>query len=579
MKRGSMRIGRAMLTGLLVALAGVGCSSPSVQPSSPPASQSAPAPGAPSRTAVFLTHVEPPSLSEHRAVFSTGSNPADAKRLFNASLFLSDHQGVPQPYLVERRPELNTSTWRVLADGRMETVYTLRPNLTWHDGTPFTTRDMVFSWRMAKMPDFGVADLVPMKWIEEAVAEDDRTLLVRWNSTYPMADAISGRDWAPLPSHLLASALESQSPQAFLSHPYWAQEFVGLGPYRMERREPGAFISGVAFDGHALGRPKIDRIQVRFATDPNAALSNLLAGEAHLALDNTLGFEQGTFLKREWAARGGGSVLLSPNNLRYVQIQFKPEYVSPREIMDARVRKALAHAIDKQALLDGVQEGEGQAAEGFLPPLVDYSEAALRAVTRMPYDVRQTDRLLQEAGMAKGSDGLFASGGERFRPELRASASDQNAREQAIIADSWRRAGIDVQSRLLSEIEQNDRELRSIYPAFATADTVGLEERVVYNKLYGPNMATPANRWAGSNRGGWVNPEFDRLFDQMTTNLDRNARVEAIVQAAKMVSEEVPVYPLYYNYDVRAHSTILLGPQSYGPGGELTWLVEQWELR
>jgi peptide/nickel transport system substrate-binding protein len=544
-----------------------------------PGSQSVPPASTSSRTAVFLTHVEPISLTEHRALYTTGSNPADAKRLFNASLFLADYQGVPQPYLVESKPELNTDAWRVYPDGRMETIYMLRPGLTWHDGAPFTSEDMVLSWQMSKNPDFGVSGLVPMKWVDDVVALDERTLLVRWNTTYPMADAFSGRDWAPLPSHILKSPFDSMSAQSFLNLPYWTHEFVGLGPFRVERREPGSFIEGVAFPGHVWGRPKIDRIQVRFAADPNAALSNLLAGEAHVALDNTLGFEQGAFLKRVWAQRSAGTVLLSPNNLRYVQIQFKPDYVSPREILDVRVRKGLAYAIDKQALLDGVQGGEGQFAEGMFPPLVDYYDAALRAVTKYPYDLQQSSRLLQEAGLRRVGDGPYAIGGEVFRPELRASASDQNAREQAIIADAWRRAGVDVQSRLLSELEQNDRELRSTYPAYATADTVGLEERTVYVKLYGPNIATTANRWSGSNRGGWQHPQFDEQYDQLTTNLDRGARNQAIVQAAKLVSDEVPLYPLYYNYDVRAHAAALLGPQAYAPGGEATWAVEKWEIK
>src|SRR5207247_2424826 len=77
-------------------------------------------PGA-GRTAVFVTNVEPPSLSEHRVVYQTGGNPSDAKRLFNASLFLNDPQGVSQPNLAERKPELNTDSWKVSADGRMET--------------------------------------------------------------------------------------------------------------------------------------------------------------------------------------------------------------------------------------------------------------------------------------------------------------------------------------------------------------------------------------------------------------------------------------------------------------------------
>src|SRR5687767_15042968 len=163
---------------------------------------SASGPGS-ARTVVFLTHVEPPSLSEHRVVYQTGGNPSDAKRLFNASLFLNDPQGVAQPNLAERKPELNTETWRVLPDGGMETTYRLRPGLIWHDGTPFTADDMLLSFRVLKTPDFGVNDMVPIKWMDEAVAVDPRTVVVRWNTTYPMADALSARDWAPLPTHIL----------------------------------------------------------------------------------------------------------------------------------------------------------------------------------------------------------------------------------------------------------------------------------------------------------------------------------------------------------------------------------------
>lgn len=531
------------------------------------------------RTVVFLTHVEPPSLSEHRVVYQTGGNPSDAKRLFNASLFLNDPQGVSQPLLVERKPELNTDTWRVLPDGGMETVYRLRPGLKWHDGTPFTADDMLLSFRVLKTPDFGVDDMVPVKWMDEAVALDPRTVVLRWNTTYPMADALSARDWAPLPAHLLKSALETQSSQAFLNLPFWTSDFIGLGAFKVERREPGSFVDGVAFEGYALGRPKIERVRLRFVSDHNTALSTLLAGEVDIAVDYALGFEQGAFLKREWGPENRGTVLLSANNLRYVQIQFKPEAVNPREILDLRVRKALSFAIDKQALLDGVQGGEGQAADGMFAPLVEYFDTAQRAVVKYPYNVRETERLLVEAGFARGNSGLFTKDGEPFRPELRASAADATAREQAIMADSWRRVGVDVQSRLLSEVEQNDREVRSLYPAFATADSVGLEERTIHAKMYGPNIAAPANRWAGPNRGGWQDARFDELYDQMNTDLDRAAHNNAIVEMVKLLSEQLPVYPLYYNYDVRAFTSTLRGPQNYAPGGSPTWALEQWEVR
>jgi peptide/nickel transport system substrate-binding protein len=200
-------------------------------------------------------------------------------------------------------------------------------------------------------------------------------------------------------------------------------------------------------------------------------------------------------------------------------------------------------------------------------------------VTKYPYDLRQTERLMQEAGLTKGGDGVYAStAGERFSPELRATATGQEERENAIVADVWRRAGVDVRSRLMSAVEDADREVRATFPAFGTANT-GLEESTLFLKLYGPNAATPANRWAGSNRGGWVNPGYDRLYDILTTNLDRNERVRAIVAASKLASEEVPLFPLYYNFIVQAHVAGLKGPQAYAPGGQATWDVQKWELQ
>src|SRR5438093_15579 len=66
------------------------------------------------------------------------------KRLFNASLAMMDSSGVIHPYLAETLPQLNTDSWQVFPDGRMETTYRLKPNLTWHDGSSLSADDFVF---------------------------------------------------------------------------------------------------------------------------------------------------------------------------------------------------------------------------------------------------------------------------------------------------------------------------------------------------------------------------------------------------------------------------------------------------
>jgi len=530
------------------------------------------------RTLVLVTHAEPSSLSEHRALYSTSGDSSDAKRLFNASFYLSDSQGVPRSLLLEQGPQLNTDSWRVYPDGSMDTVYRLRSNLTWHDGAPLTADDYVLGLQLAKNPDYGVADLKPMNVMNDAVALDAHTVRVNWKASYPGADALSARDWAPLPSHLLDSAFQSETAQAVLARPYWTAQFVGLGPFKVTEWQPGSHIAGVAFDGYAAGRPKIDRLEVRFASDPNVAVVTVLSGAAHMAMDRALGFEQGTLLRQQWGTNNEGTVLLSANNMRYTQVQFRPEYISPTEIRDPRVRQAFSYALDRQALLDTLQGGQGQIAEAFLVPGVDYYDEAMRQITRYPHDLAQADRLMQAAGLIKQSErSYYTADGKRFSVELRGASSDQEARETAINADSWKQLGVDVQTRLLSTEEYKDGELRSTYPAFMAADTAGLAEETVYVKLYGPNAASASTRWQGSNRGGYSNPEYDRFHLQLTTSLDRSAQVDAILRAAKFVSEQATLVPLFYNYGVKAHVNLLKGPQSTAPTGSTTWGVEQWD--
>src|SRR5438105_1144412 len=119
------------------------------------------------------------------------SSSAIQKRLFNASLAMMDSKGVIHPYLAETLPQLSTESWQVFPDGRMETTYRLKPNLTWHDGTPFSAEDIAFAYEVYSTPELGQATQVPQKSMQEVVALDARTLVIRWRELYPGADSIS----------------------------------------------------------------------------------------------------------------------------------------------------------------------------------------------------------------------------------------------------------------------------------------------------------------------------------------------------------------------------------------------------
>ena len=101
---------------------------------------------------------------------------------------------------------------------------------------------------------------------------DPQTLVIQWASPYPYADALVASQFPPLPAHLLAPALEAvrngtTGADAFENLPFWRTDYVGAGPFRITRWEQGAFIEAQAFDGHALGRPHLDRLIVRVVPD------------------------------------------------------------------------------------------------------------------------------------------------------------------------------------------------------------------------------------------------------------------------------------------------------------------------
>ncbi len=127
------------------------------------------------RTLVVASRNEPPTLASKPLRFVAAPRGIGVA-LFNGMLDYLDDKGVAQPYLAEALPQLNTDSWQVFPDGRMETMCTLRPNLIWHDGTPATAADAVFAFQVYRPPDFGLANAEPNVHTEEILAPDDRTM-------------------------------------------------------------------------------------------------------------------------------------------------------------------------------------------------------------------------------------------------------------------------------------------------------------------------------------------------------------------------------------------------------------------
>ncbi len=552
-----MRLNPRFAVGLTVVVVTLACGT--TQPAASPQPGQPAAPAAPQRSLVVAIRGEPPSLAARPLVpFTAALNPP--LFLFNATLDYRDERAVPQPYLVEALPQLDTNTWLVLPDGRMETRYQLKPNLVWQDGTPFSAEDFVFAWRVYATPQFGAATSPPIGFMEEVSAPDTRTLVIRWSQPYPDAAVFvqiaNSTGFQALPRHLLQQPLQDADPIAFTGLPFWTTEYVGLGPYQVESWEPGTSIRARAFDRFVLGRPKIDRIEVRFIPDPQTAVANLLAGEVDFISDFVLSVTEGQTLEQQWVPSGGGTVLYSPISVRSSVIQQRPDAVDTPAFLDVRVRQAIAYGIDSATAVEVLTAGKGVPSNTLISPRVPYYAEIDRVIHKYQYDPRQAQQLMEQAGYTKGSDGSFASpNGETVKFSLTSSSGTKNESEAAAYVDNLHKAGFAVTQRVLPAAQLDDPETRALIS--------GLQVRGAGDNLVtytSEQVPTAENHWRGENRGGWRNPDFDRVYDAYIRTLAEPERIRQIAELERILTEEVPVIPHFFGVETTPVASSLQGP-------------------
>jgi peptide/nickel transport system substrate-binding protein len=425
----------------------------------------------------------------------------------------------------------------------------------------------------------------PINMIAGVDAPDPRTVVFRWRGAYTEAGVLesvvssgapsSGPSFAPLPRHVLERIYQDER-ETFLTSSYWTTDFVGSGPYRLDRWEPGAFVEAAAFDGHALGRPKIDRVRLIWNADASVVLANLLSGDAHLSIDDSIKISEGIVLQREWSSRGAGQVRFFPKNWRHLDFQLRPEYVSPRAALDTRVRRAIAHSIDKDAINEGLFQGVGLPTISMMYPSVPYHADLERVATRYPLDPQRAEALMQEAGYRRGGDGFYEGADGRLQFQIKGTSSPENAAERTILAAGWRQAGFETEEGSFTPAETGDGQavatFRSMYSTGAPAGlpAIGL--------FMSANIPRPENRWVGSNRGGWSSPEYDRLAEAVQSTLDPPQRAQRVVEAVKVFTEQIGSVSLYFNPSVSTVPAAVRGMNVAAPEAEPIWNIYQWEL-
>jgi len=337
--------------------------------------------------------------------------------------------GLPEPDLAER--------WEASDGGRVWTFW-LRDDARWHDGTPVTAADVVYTVDALKDPD--APGPVAASWTEVTVrAIDERT--VRFTLASPLSAFPEAASQPLMPAHLL-----SDVPVADLAGDPFNEHPIGTGPYALEGLDVDvAYLESVALmpDGEVpdepaatdslatpapasvadIAVPYLPRVEILFFDDASALEDAFAAGD----IDVASGLTAGAGTRLATSVKGARVVRYPSTTLSTVLLDQRPTHA---ELRDARVRRALLAALDRDALIRGPLGGGGLRADVPYPPTAPYYDPD--AATRTAFDVAAATRLLEDAGWKKGQQGWVAPSksepSPRTRPVMRVTPSSSRRR-------------------------------------------------------------------------------------------------------------------------------------------------------
>lgn len=244
---------------------------------------------------------------------------------------------------------------------------------------------------------------------------------------------------------LVGSLYESGDRDAFENAPIWSSPaYVGAGPYRLVEWDKSIRLTYRAFDGYFLGRPKIDEVIFQVVADVNTVPALVLGGAVDATVAFVLNQEAMLAVKEHWSRTGEGQTVSYPVWFRAPQFQLHPARTQQPAILDLRVRRAIAHAVDRAALVEAILGDSSLVADIMLSPSDPLFPRAQRVITRYPFDRARALGLLEEVGWGRRGDQLVDFNGQRFTLDITGSNRGVNIIELSIIAGDLRSLGMQV---------------------------------------------------------------------------------------------------------------------------------------
>ncbi len=438
---------------------------------------------------------------------STDAASSRINELLYSRLFRKNEAGEPVEDLVEEWVRIDATNYR----------FRIREDVRFHDGRPLDARDVRYSFESTMDPALGSPLRGSYQMIESIECPDPHTLLFRLREPY--ASLLVNLDLGILPR----PRGEGDDGRSREGH-------IGSGPFRFVSWTQNHEIRLEANPGYFGGPARLREVRFRIVPDDTVRILELRKGTIHL-LQNDIEPEVLRSLEQDarfiFQKRQG-------TNYSYLGLHLKDPILG-----DLRVRRAIAHAIDRRAIIEHLIGGLAVPAKGVLSPL---NWAYEPAVEVYGYDPEEARRLLDEAGY-RDPDGPGPS--KRFSLSYKTSQNELRRRIGEAIQGFLGEVGIDVKMRsyewgtFFSDIRKGNFQ---IY----TLTWVGITDPDIYYYLF-HSKSIPPN---GANRGYYLNPDMDRLIERGRVLQDREKRREVYSRIQKIAARDLPYVSLWNEVNV-----------------------------
>ncbi|MEZ4864648.1 MAG: ABC transporter substrate-binding protein [Caldilineaceae bacterium] len=410
---------------------------------------------------------------------------------------------------------LLAESYTVAEDG-LQYTFTLRPGVTFHDGTPFTAKDVKYTFDFYSNVENGSTLANNFQGMNTVEAPDDMTVVITMSSVNA-AFLVNAATTLIVPADYHAEVGED----TYRTKP------IGTGPFKVVEWVAAEYTLLEANPDYFLGRPKVDFLRQETVPEPSVRAIALETGDAHYATWPLL-VEDSIRLRDSGE---GYQVFETPaSSVKHIPLNNNHPVLAEKQ-----VRQALLYALDRQRIIDDLWNGAAVVATSNLSPASTYYNPNVKTYA---YDPEQAKALLEEAGWAVGADGIREKDGVRCAFVC-----------ATIIGDQARRPIAELAQQLFKEVgvEMTLEETSSASSGMRDGDL----DASLYNWTYGsvtdPDASTTLRSDGANNFSHFKNERLDELLDLGLTETNPEKRKAYYAEVQEIVAEEVPF--LFLQYD------------------------------